>query len=463
MIDPINVGMDDEAIARSLQELEERDYEERIRATASPKPRSSNISTIDEDYELAKALQDEESSRGRTVRMGVGYGPVAQYGALAEFYNKSNPKSIASNEVDDFQLAKALQEAEELRIRTSRSIPAGNNNQNGNELVDRPLHEIGHVPLPGGGSGGGGQQQMSDAEYARNLQLQEYQMLDYFVNNFEIPDDFDEEENTGDFNDKEVRASKCSRQLMTISTMICLSQIALLIACIQTGGGLVPYSENTMFGPSAYTLMKYGAKETWLITVKGQWWRLITPIFLHAGIIHIASNVLIQLRLGGYLNLAYGNLKWLSIYFLSGIYGNMFSCIFLTDSVGVGSSGALLGILSSWMVWIVFRWWKIPPRYHFQRNMQLVLLVVSIGLTLGLSFEPLIDWAAHMGGFVIGVLLGCLLFAHELGTTTNPNRSMILIIRISSVLLTISAFIWAIYTMVTSLHPHDLFAGYTGH
>ena len=66
---------------------------------------------------------------------------------------------------------------------------------------------------------------------------------------------------------------------------------------------------------------------------------------LHAGVIHLVSNVFIQLRVGGYLNLVFGTRNWLIIYILSGVFGNMCSCVLLTDAIGVGSSGALLGML----------------------------------------------------------------------------------------------------------------------
>ena len=98
-----------------------------------------------------------------------------------------------------------------------------------------------------------------------------------------------------------------------------------------------------------------------------QWWRLISPMALHAGVFHILCNISIQLRVGGYLNLVYGHTKWLTIYILSGIFGELLSCCVMVNSVGVGSSGAIMGILASWVVWIVFRWKKIPPECHRQR------------------------------------------------------------------------------------------------
>jgi membrane associated rhomboid family serine protease len=137
-----------------------------------------------------------------------------------------------------------------------------------------------------------------------------------------------------------------------------------------------------------------------LIIIRGQWWRLFSAIFLHAGILHLLSNVAIQLRVGGYLNLVFGTPKWMLIYFVSGFFGNMMSCIFLPDSVGVGSSGAVLGMLSAWIVWIIFRWKKIPEQCHRQRNCQLMIVFASVVITLAMSFAQYVDWAAHFGGAV---------------------------------------------------------------
>ncbi len=208
-----------------------------------------------------------------------------------------------------------------------------------------------------------------------------------------------ERERDGEFEQKEYRASKCRRQLTSLSTFLCFVQIVIFWAMCESEG---ISSSNPMYGPSSLSLVKWGGKDASLILYRGEWWRLITPLFLHAGVIHLLSNVLIQLRVGGYLNIVFQTLPFTLIYFISGIFGNICSCVFLPDAVGVGSSGALLGILTAWLVWLIFRWKKIPERNRPQRNCQLAMVVICVSITLAMSFTPLVDWSAHFGGALMG-------------------------------------------------------------
>lgn len=298
---------------------------------------------------------------------------------------------------------------------------------------------IGDVNTPSGGQvvAAGAAQNPSywdDWNFARTLQAMEFEIGDD-----DMQDDFDEDgEPITDFERKEYRASRsCRRQLMTISFFICVVQIALLIAMIQTGG-YAPRSQNSVVGPPVYVMVRWGAKQTALIVDENEWFRLVAPIMLHAGIFHLIPNVAIQLRVGGYLNLVYGTPKWLWIYFASGIYGVICSCLFLPNAVGVGSSGALMGMLASWVVWIVFRWRKIPRRCHAQRNCQLGVVTLSIVVTLATSFMPNVDWAAHLGGAVMGVLFGVLLLTNELDNTRNQRLLRVAAGAVAAVLYAVS-------------------------
>ena len=207
-----------------------------------------------------------------------------------------------------------------------------------------------------------------------------------------------EAEMEADFEKKECAAST-SRTFYTFSTLICIAQI-IYFSLMITIWGVVPILENPMIGPPVTILVRFGAKEAALMKYYNQWWRLFSAIFVHAGVLHLIPNVFIQLQVGGYLNVIFTTPVWLWIYIVSGMFGFMLSCIFEPNSVGVGSSGSLMGMLTAWVVWIVFRWKKIPLRGQGQRNFQLAMLMVGIALTLGTSFVPHVDWAAHLGGSI---------------------------------------------------------------
>ena len=209
-----------------------------------------------------------------------------------------------------------------------------------------------------------GENRNDDAFLARAMQMMEFEMEHDMRRDDELADDF---------NNKEFRGSSCKSQLLTVSTFLVIVQIAILWAMIEVDG-LASNSVNPMYGPKPETLVKWGAKEAALIKYRKEYWRLVSPIMLHAGIIHMVTNGIIQLRIGGYLNIVWGTPKFLLIYLLSGMFGNVASCIFLPDTIGVGASGSLLGILSAWLVWIIFRWKKIPENNRTQRNCQLLIV-----------------------------------------------------------------------------------------
>lgn len=266
---------------------------------------------------------------------------------------------------------------------------------------------------------------------------------------FEIPYETEEEQRErelhGEFEGKEYRASKCKNQLKSFSTFLVAVQVILFWAMCESAG-MDP--QNPMIGPSSLTLVEWGAKDTPLIVYRGDWWRLITPIMMHAGVIHLLSNTLIQLRVGGYLNIVFGTPRFTIIYLLSGIFGNLLSCIFLPDGVSVGASGALLGILGAWSVWIIFRWNKIPEQLHSQRNCQLTMIVVCITITLVMSFTAYVDWAAHFGGAFQGFLLGLIFLSHELDKEATRWY-----VRAAGMLLSFTSFVCSIWYLLSEVRP----------
>lgn len=158
----------------------------------------------------------------------------------------------------------------------------------------------------------------------------------------------------------------------------------------------------------------HGAKNTAKILVRNEWWRVLTPLFLHAGWLHLLGNVFLQLRTALALEITWGHAEWLGIYLFSGIVGSLWSCIFFPDNLMVGSSGALCGVIGAWPVFIAITWNQTLPNDRMKRNVLLAFLVISIVVLIGFSFFPLVDWAAHFGGLLAGAAAACALFARRL-------------------------------------------------
>ncbi|MDR6998742.1 rhomboid family intramembrane serine protease [Neobacillus niacini] len=144
------------------------------------------------------------------------------------------------------------------------------------------------------------------------------------------------------------------------------------------------------------TLIKYGAKFDPLI-YEGQWWRFITPIFLHIGFLHLAMNTLALYYLGVAVERLYGNLRFLFIYLFAGIVGVIASFIF-SPNLSAGASGAIYGCFGA-----LLYFGMIQPKLFF-RTMGLNLIVV-LGINLVFSFSASgIDSAGHLGGLAGGFL-----------------------------------------------------------
>ncbi|KAF2710213.1 rhomboid family membrane protein-like protein [Pleomassaria siparia CBS 279.74] len=137
-----------------------------------------------------------------------------------------------------------------------------------------------------------------------------------------------------------------------------------------------------------------------------QWWRFITPIFLHAGLVHIGFNMLLQLTLGRDMEKEIGSLRFLLVYFCAGIFGFVFGGNYANPtSASVGASGALFGVLALVLLDLLYNW---STRRSPVTDLLFLLLDIVISFVLGLL--PGLDNFAHIGGFMMGLVLGiCLL------------------------------------------------------
>ena len=133
-----------------------------------------------------------------------------------------------------------------------------------------------------------------------------------------------------------------------------------------------------------------------------QWWRFITPIFLHAGIIHIAFNLLLQLQLGTQVELEIGTVIFAPIYLLCGIAGFLAGGNFAGDGItSVGASGALFGILALNLLTLLYHWKQIHKPMK-----SLVYIIIDMIISFVLGLLPGVDNFSHIGGWLFGMMLG---------------------------------------------------------
>lgn len=158
--------------------------------------------------------------------------------------------------------------------------------------------------------------------------------------------------------------------------------------------------------PDSNDLLKWGADYA-PFTWNGQLWRLVTCIFMHAGIIHLAVNMWALWSAGRILERLVGSVGFLIMYLASGIAGSMASLWWNGSIVSVGASGAIFGVLGAFASFIWHRSDSFPPSAHSQLRSSLVSCI-GFNLLLGASI-PGIDQAAHVGGLIAGLILGALL------------------------------------------------------
>uniref|UniRef100_A0A6N2NDB1 RHOMBOID-like protein n=1 Tax=Salix viminalis TaxID=40686 RepID=A0A6N2NDB1_SALVM len=165
-----------------------------------------------------------------------------------------------------------------------------------------------------------------------------------------------------------------------------------------------PLKDNPLFGPSSATLERLGALEWTKVVDKHKAWRLITCIWLHAGIIHLLANMLSLVFIGIRLEQQFGFVRIGVVYLLSGFGGSLLSSLFIRNNISVGASGALFGLLGSMLSELITNW-----SIYSNKAAALLTLLFIIAINLAIGILPHVDNFAHVGGFLSGFLLGFVL------------------------------------------------------
>jgi rhomboid protease GluP len=164
------------------------------------------------------------------------------------------------------------------------------------------------------------------------------------------------------------------------------------------------------------TLLAFGVKSNAEIA-RGEWWRFVTPIFIHIGMLHLFFNSYALWIVGPQVEKLYGPARFVILYVLTGVAGVYGSYFYHPQSISAGASGAIFGLFGVLLVFGIRYRSSIPP--FFKRAVGTgVLPIIVINLIIGFTI-PAIDNSAHIGGLLAGALLAALVPFQKPGAETN--------------------------------------------
>lgn len=147
-----------------------------------------------------------------------------------------------------------------------------------------------------------------------------------------------------------------------------------------------------------------------------QWWRFITPIWIHVGFIHLLMNLLMLYRTGSALERQMGSIRFGIVYLISGIGGNLFSAllapkssklfsrnawVWFCEKVTAGASSAIFGIFGMSCVEMAYNY-----RLLLEPLKDIAILLLNLLLSFSIGLLPYVDNYSHIGGFLTGILIG---------------------------------------------------------
>ena len=202
------------------------------------------------------------------------------------------------------------------------------------------------------------------------------------------------------------RIAVANAKAISVTSVILVALAAVyLLEVIQGGAG------SLLEGPRTVVLVKMGAavglfplgNDVVGIAI-GQTWRLLTAMFLHAGLIHLAFNMYALWIFGSVVEGEFGRPRFALVYFLTGLFASAASYAFMPEVFipAVGASGAVFGVFGAI---VAFNW----NRRHTAlgaAGLRTAIVILLINSFFAFSSGGAIDWRAHLGGFVAGLVMG---------------------------------------------------------
>lgn len=213
----------------------------------------------------------------------------------------------------------------------------------------------------------------------------------------------------------EVRNKKAER-LFTFKKPVVTDVLILL--CILIFAAMYIFGNGST---DSYTLIKFGANiDTY--TKAGDYYRLITCMFLHIGLFHLICNMYSLYIIGNNVENFFGKWKYLIIYFISGISGSILSLAFSHNTILAGASGAIFGLLGALLYFGYYY-----RAYLGSAGKNAIIQVILINLLIGFMV-PGISNAVHIGGLVGGILSAMMVGVYDKSSKRERINGLILTI-----------------------------------
>jgi membrane associated rhomboid family serine protease len=201
------------------------------------------------------------------------------------------------------------------------------------------------------------------------------------------------------FRQSPAQRMRVARRLTVTTTIMLILAVVFVVEIVLSKGQIIGLGLTGGGRLVNETLDKMGASSPGQIA-DGQWWRLLTAMFLHASVLHILLNCWALYLFGQFAEGTFGPARTVAIYLVAGFLASVTSYTFSLNG-GVGASGAIMGLLGAFIA------------YNFRRrdmaqaraNLQWAVMIIAINIFFGLSVANVDNWA-HGGGLVAGAAAG---------------------------------------------------------
>ncbi len=166
-----------------------------------------------------------------------------------------------------------------------------------------------------------------------------------------------------------------------------------------------------------------------VLTLSGEWWRLLTCVFVHGYLLHIAFNMWCLWNLGELCESLYGRWTDLAVYLVSGAGASLASVMWNPYRPSVGASGAIFGLAGALIAAFKLGEFSVP-RAALSGTLRSLLIFVGFNLILGARPGSATDNAAHIGGLIAGLIVGALIALIAPHQEPGPRRVVIFVVLI---------------------------------